>query len=196
MDVRRVVGASFAIFLAGTGLSATIYFSGRPVHFSDAVISNFLSPGDNPRGYFAAAVGVAISGLVLVPTALIFYRRMSAIHGWGSMIGTAFYGTGLLSAILIGCVAPVRALDFSVHLALAYAAFMSLQAGILVYLAVTAYGAKSRRLTAFAGVNWVLAVVLFYLSFGPDWPGSTAFCEWALCGTIAAGLWILASWCN
>jgi hypothetical protein len=177
-------------------ISSAAYFAKRPLRFSDSVISNFLAPDQNPMGYLGAALGTALAALALAPTALIFYRRVSPIHRWGSITGTAFYTVGLLAAILIGCLAPVRGLDYSVHLALAYGAFMNLQAGIAVYLTVAAYGAKSRGLVAFAAVEWVLAVSLFAVSFGPDWPGSTAFCEWSLCATIGAGLWVLANWCS
>jgi hypothetical protein len=192
----HAVTASAAVFFAGLAISSAYYFSGRPIHFSDAVISNFLSPVDNPRGYLAASAGTALAGLVLAPTALSFFRRMGAIHRRGSLIATIFYAAGILAAIAIGCLAPVREIDFSVHLFLAYAAFMSLQAGISVYLTVSAYSAKSRGRTAFAVVEWVLAILVFAVSFGPDWQGSAAFCEWSLCATIAAGLWVLASWCS
>jgi hypothetical protein len=196
MTARRLIAVGSGIFFGGVAISAAAYFCGRPIHFTDEVISNFLSPIDNPRGYRAAALGTAIAGLTLAPTALTFYRRMRGIHRWGAMAGTVFYAAGLLAAIAIGCLSPVRELDFSVHLALAYAAFMSIQAGILAYLTVAAYGSKSRRLTLFATVEWVLAVLLFAASFGPEWPGSTALCEWGLSATIAAGLWVLASWCS
>jgi len=56
---------------------------------------------------------------------------------------------GLLAAIALGCLAPVHGLDFFAHLVLAYAAFISLQAGIAIYLTVAACGAKSRRFTMF-----------------------------------------------
>jgi hypothetical protein len=196
VNLRTRIGASFAIWIAGMAISSAVYFAKRPVRFSDSVISNFLSPDENPVGYPAAALGTAIAALVLAPATLPFYRRLNPIHKWGSITGSAFFAAGLLAAILIGCLAPVRGLDYSVHLALAYAAFMSLQAGIAVYLTVAASSAKSRGLAAFAAVEWILAVSLFAVSFGPDWPGSTAFCEWALCATIGAGLWVLANWCS
>jgi hypothetical protein len=194
--LKRLVAASAAIFLTGMAISGAVYFSARPVRFQDSVLSNFLSPGDNPRGYTAAAVGTVMAGLVLAPTALIFHRRLSAIHRWWSIAAAVFYGLGVLAAILIGLLAPVPGLDFSVHLMLAYAAFMSLQAGISVYLTIAAYGAKSRRLFVFTAVEWILTVVVLALSFGfgPDWPANTAFYEWALCATIGAGLWVLTSW--
>jgi hypothetical protein len=192
---RRAVAASTAIFVAGMTISSALYFSGHPVTFGDSVISNFLSPSDNPRGYLAAAIGTSLAALALAPTTLIFHRRMRAIRSSAATVGTVCYAAGLFAAIAIGCLAPVHTLDFSAHLILAYAAFISLQVGISIYLTVAAYGAKSRRFTMFAALEWVLAISLFALSFGPDWPGSTAFCEWALCATIAAGLWVL-SWCN
>jgi len=198
VTLKRRVGASGAIFLMGMAVSSAVYFSARPVHFQDSVLSSFLSPGDNPRGYPAAAGGIVIAGLVLAPTAMIFRRRTSVIHRRWSAVGTVFYAAGVLAAILIGLLAPLRALDFSVHVVLAYAAFMSLQAGICVYLTIAAYGSKSRGLRIFTAVEWILAVFVLALSFGfgPDWPANTASCEWALCATIAAGLWVLTNWCS
>lgn len=183
-----------AVFFAGTAISSAFYFSGRPIRFADAVISNFLSPTDNPYGYLAAALGTMVAALLLAPSALLFYRRMSEVQKAGALAGTAFYAAGLLAAMLIGLLAPVRGLDFSVHLVLAYAAFMSLQTGISIYLALAA--CKRNRplwLRTLVAAEWVVPSCLLALSFGSDWPGSTAFCEWGLCATIAGGLWLLTT---
>ena len=198
VTLKRRVGASGAIFLMGMAVSSAVYFSARPVHFQDSVLSNFLSPDDNPHGYPASAAGTVIAGLVLAPTALIFHRRISMIDRWWSAAGTVFYAMGVLAAILIGLLAPLSGLNFSVHLVLAYVAFMSLQIGICTYLTIAAYGSKSRKLRIFTAVEWFLAVFVLALSFGfgPDWWANTAFCEWALCATIAAGLWVLTNWCS
>ncbi len=102
MGDQRSVAVSTAIFLAGMRVSGAIYFSGRAVTFNDAVISNFLSPSDNPNGYLPAALATALAGLMLAPTEVTLCRRMGRIHRWGSILGTAFYATGLLAAILIG----------------------------------------------------------------------------------------------
>ena len=190
LNLKRWVAASFAIFLAGMAISSALYFSRRPVRFADAVLSNFLSPIDNPSGYPAAAIGTTLAGFTLLPTCMVFHRRIK------SVAATALYAAGLLAAILIAGLSPFPDIDFSVHLALAYGAFMSLQLGISIYLAVAAYRSKSRRLTAWAATEWIIGVILFSLSFGPDWTGSTAFCEWGLCATIASGLWVLTSWCS
>jgi hypothetical protein len=192
MNDRRAVSASIAIFLTGVGFSAAFYFSRRPIRFNDAVISNFLSPGDNPGGYLVGALGTAIAGVVLAPTAFAFYRRMGSINKAATIAASAFYGAGLLAAISIACLSPVRGLDFSIHLVLAYVAFISLQIGISIYLTVAAYGAKSRRLSVFTAVEWALPASLLVLSCcGPD--SATASCEWGLCATIAAGLWVLTT---
>lgn len=192
-----MVLAGMAIFFAGIALSSSVYFATRPFRFADAVLSNFLSADDNPRGYLAAAVGTVIAALLLAPAARIFFVRLGAIHKAGSLAATMLYSAGLLAAILIGCLAPVRGLDFSIHLVLAYASFLSLQAGISIYLTIAAYEpGRSRRMRVFAAVEWALAVLLVVLSFGPDWTGSVAFCEAGLCATIAAGLWVLTGLAN
>jgi hypothetical protein len=117
MNARRLVVVSGSIFLAGMGIAAAIFFSSRQIRFVDAYLSNYLSPDDNPQGYLAAAAGTALASLVLLPTALIFYRGLNKVHKWGSMAGMVLYAAGLLAAILIGVVAPMRGLDYSVHLA-------------------------------------------------------------------------------
>lgn len=68
----RAIAASMAVFFAGTAISSAFYFSGRPIRFADAVISNFPSPTDNPHGYLAAALGTMVAALLLAPSALLF----------------------------------------------------------------------------------------------------------------------------
>jgi hypothetical protein len=82
------------------------------------------------------ALGRALAGLLLAPAVVILCRRMGRINR--SMIGTAFSATGLLAAILIGCLAPIHGLDFPIHLVPAYTAFISLRAAISAYLTMAA----------------------------------------------------------
>jgi hypothetical protein len=191
VGLRRLVGASIGIFVTGLTISAVFYFFSRPVVFTDGVISNWLSPESNPHGYLAAALGTVVAAVVLAPSALLFYRRASPIHRVASMAGAACYAAGLLAAILIGCLAPVRGLDFSIHLLLAYVALISLQAGVSIYLTIAA--TKSRSRMTFTVMEWVVPLALLTLSFVLD-ADTTALCEWGLCATIGTGLWVLASW--
>lgn len=193
MGIRRIVWAGMAIFFAGMAISAAYYFSSRPLRFADSVLSSFLAPEDNPRGYLAGVVGTAIAALLLALAARVLFKASAPIHKAGALAATMLYLAGLLAAILVACLAPVPGIDFSIHLVLAYASFLSLQAGISIFLTIVAYGPEGSRGTRiFAAVEWFLAVLLFALSFGPDWPGSLTFCEAGLCVTIAAGLFVLS----
>jgi hypothetical protein len=193
VGLRRIVAASIGIFVIGLTISAVFYFSSRPIVFTDGVISNWLSPEGNPHGCLAAALGTGVAAVVLAPSALLFYRRLSPIHKLASMAGAACYAAGLPAAILIAGLSPVRGLDFSIHLMLAYVAFISLQAGVSIYLTIAA--TKSRSGMTFAALKWLLPIAFLTLSFVVN-ADTTALCEWGPCATIGTGLWVLASWCS
>jgi len=75
-------------------MSARSFYSGRPVHLRDAMISGLLSPTDNPRGYVIASAGTALCGLLLLPVALVFYRRLSRLNRPLAMAGAFLFGLG------------------------------------------------------------------------------------------------------
>jgi len=78
MGGRRSVAVSTRDFSRRNRDFVTIYFYGRPVTFNDSVISNFLSPGDNPKGYVPATLGTALADLLLAPTVMTLSQRI----GW------------------------------------------------------------------------------------------------------------------
>jgi hypothetical protein len=132
---------STLIFFVGLLLASLSYFSAQPRAFIDALISWLQSPAANPQEYLFATGGTAVSGLLLAPVALMFYRRLTAIHAFAA-IGSFFLAAGLLAAVLIGCLAPFPQTYEPLDIPLAYAAFISIATGLAVCLAVAAMRAR------------------------------------------------------
>lgn len=68
------------------------------------VMSNLLSPRDNPEHYWLPSIGVAIAGLCLLPFAFFLSRSLRAVSTMGaSIIGIGFLigGIGLACASLV-----------------------------------------------------------------------------------------------
>lgn len=63
-------------FFVSLAVSSFFYYSGKPFDWKSEIISNLQSPPDNPRGYLIASTGTAISGLLLLPAAVVFYQRL------------------------------------------------------------------------------------------------------------------------
>src|SRR5262249_46553389 len=68
------------------------------------VISNLLSPRDNPHYYWLPSIGVAISGLCLLPCAYYLQRNLRAVSSLGANVsggGFLVGGLGLICASLV-----------------------------------------------------------------------------------------------
>ena len=170
-------------FCTGLGIAGWIYFTGRPFDARDLVISDLVSPDDNPRGYLAGAAGIAIASLLLVPGLARNHLRVRFRDRWAALAGTVLSGLGLLAAMSIGILAPMTH-DYTVlHVQLAFAAFIGVCAGTTTHLAVAA-----RRNRALLGFQSCVLLFLGYLYFHPRFFGNTglldslAFWEWMLCG--------------
>jgi len=108
-----LIPISTLIFLVGRLLASishfsSSYFSNQQRTYIDALISWLRSPDANPHGYLFATAGTAVGGIPLAPVALMFYRRLSAIHRTLAAIGPFFFAAGLLAAVLIGCLSLRR----------------------------------------------------------------------------------------
>ena len=157
------------------------------------------------RGLLGVHIAAGSGSFLLAPVALMFYRRLSAIHRTLAAIGPFFFAAGLLAAVLIGCLAPFPQTYEQLHIPLAYATFMGISTGLAVCLAVAALpGAQSRRRTdsvlmALAALMGAVVLFLFYLLLVSDslfdnlhWYSSLAFLEWLLCAGNAAYTYLLA----
>lgn len=197
-----LIPASTLVFFVGLLLASVSYFSAQQRTFIDALISWLQSPSANPHGYLFATGGTAVSGILLAPVALMFYRRLSAIHRALAVIGSFFFAAGLLAAVLIGCLSPFPDTYEPLHIPLAYATFISMSAGLAICLAVAACASQSRRrvLTGLAAFMGAVVLFLFYLLLVSDaffdnkhWYTSLAFLEWLLCVGNAAYAYLLAA---
>lgn len=178
------------MFSLGLGIAGSIYFSGRVFDARDLIISDLVSPDDNPRGFVVGAAGIAIASLLLVPGVMRNHLRLRVADQRLAWAGTVLTGAGLTAALAIGVLAPVTHDYTLLHVQLAFAAFIGVCAGNTVHLAL----ARQR--------NWVVLgfeslVLLFmgYLYFHPRFFGNTglvdslAFWEWMLCGNCAVLHW-------
>jgi len=82
----------FLSFFATLAAAASMFPHGYDWRYR--VISNLLSPRDNPKYYWLAAAGVAITGLLMLPFAAHLYSslktvwpRMAALAGGAFLIG-------------------------------------------------------------------------------------------------------------
>ncbi|MGD0537438.1 MAG: hypothetical protein ABSC03_07315 [Verrucomicrobiota bacterium] len=193
--LRRWIPAACGIFLAGFALSVAAKCTGRSATLEDAIMSDLLSPSDNPRGYLIAAMATMLCGLLLLPAATLFQ------HGWNqprrrwAVLGAWLYRLGLIATMAVGMTTPFQQPYVPVHLWLAFAAFMSLAAGLAVSLGVAACSATSAR-ARFAlgslgalqiGTVIFLACLLVTPDYFQDRRWFMAVCEWGLSALIAAG---------
>src|SRR5580700_5524381 len=91
-----LIPVSTLVFFVGLLLASISYFSNQRRTFIDALISWLQSPGANPHGYLFATAGTAVSGILLAPVAVMFYRRLSAMHRTLAAIGSLFLAAGLV----------------------------------------------------------------------------------------------------
>jgi hypothetical protein len=194
--------ASYLIFFGSMAFSARYYYAGKPVKFRDAMISGLLSPADNPRGHRIAAAGTALCGLLLLPVAWLFNRTLARRNRPIALAGSLVFGLGPLSAISILFFAS--AIN-DAHVYLAFAAYISMTAGLLICLAlesastVRAGGRKGFSLLMVLLFLFAILVFLVWLLFTPDYFDdrsllrNVAFCEWMLCAIVAVALSGLAA---
>jgi hypothetical protein len=209
--VRRVlIPAASVVFSAGILLSAILYYWDKPkVDLKRAVISNLARPTDNPRGYLAAGAGIALCGVLLIPAAVWFFRVLRGLHAGVAAGGLWLFGAGLAGAIFIGCMSPFQDAYSDVHIYVAYATFLLMWAGTLVWMVMVTLAswrsARGRGLLAAVIVEACVAAFVLYLSvslvlpFGPDFFNdrsllrSAALCEWVLCAGNVIYLFILGA---
>lgn len=209
--VRRIlIPAASAAFFAGILLSALLYYADKSaVDLRRAVISNLARPTDNPRGYLAAGVGMALCGLLLAPAALWFFRVLRRLRAGAAAFGLWLFAAGLAGAVFIGCMSPFQDAYSDVHIYVAYATFLLMSAGTLVWMIMVTVAnlraGRGRALLAALIVQACIAAFVLYLTvgmvfpFGPDFFDDRSFlrsstlCEWVLCAGNVVYLFILGA---
>jgi hypothetical protein len=75
------------------------------------VISNLLSPRDNPNHYWLAASGVAITGFLMLPFAEYLRRLLGVIAPHSANLSAATFTVGIIALICAGFVVPQHTHD-------------------------------------------------------------------------------------
>ena len=195
--LRRLIPLAYGVFVIGFLMSVAVYSAGRTPKLEDGIMTDLLSRLENPQGWPFSAVATVLCGMLLMPAATLFqhgckgsYRRWAVLGGW-------FYRMGLIAACLIGITTPFQQPYQSVHVWLAFLAFMSMVAGLAVCLGLAASYHSRFALAALAALQIAALVFLVYLFFSPAFFEGRlwflAVCEWGLIALIAAGTVALAA---
>jgi len=194
--VGSILGAT-VVFFAGLAISAESFFTGAQFNLKAAVISHLESPVMNPHGYLPAVLGTVIAVILLLPPAIFIYQRLAVTQPGLSKTGFAFISIGILCAIIIGGLSPAPYTYEHVHIPMAFAIFICLSAGTLLYtVAAYLYVSPQHKVIGrilLCSVIFLIAVLLFilFLYFTPQffdeniWLRNRAVYEWALSACIA-----------
>lgn len=174
------------MFCTGLWIAGSSYFAGRVFDARDLVISDLVSPDDNPRGYGPGAAGIAIAALLLVPLVVRSHVRWRGVNGRWALAGTLWWGAGLAAALAIGMLAPLTHDYTPLHVQLAFVAFIGVCAGTATHVGIASQ--RNRALVRLVCFEICVLLFLGYLYFHPHFFGNTglldslAFWEWMLCG--------------
>lgn len=198
---RTAIGsilAATALFFIGLLVSAHIFFAGASFNLKTAVISHLQSRTMNPHGYLPAVLGTAMAVILLLPPAIFIYNHVVISQPALSKAGLTSIGVGVLGAIAIGILSPAPNIYEHVHIPLAFAIFISLTAGIAIYMISACrlifLRHKVMGWILLCSIVFLIAVLLFilFLYFTPQffdensWLRNRALYEWALSACLAA----------
>src|SRR4051812_46014107 len=143
--LRGIIPLAYGIYLVGFSVSAAVRLAGRHPTLEDCIMSDLLSPEDNPRGWLISAVAAVLCGLMLLPTVGLFLRTWRRLDSRWGVQGAWLYGLGLVSVIAAGVSTPFQQSYVPIHVYLAFFAFMSLVAGLGICLATAVVVCRSSR---------------------------------------------------
>src|SRR5207244_11236730 len=83
-------------------LTASAWMFPKSYDWRYRVISNLLSPRDNPSHYWMAASGVALAGLLMLPFAGYLQRYLGVIAPCAANISAGTFTAGIIG-VLCGC---------------------------------------------------------------------------------------------
>jgi len=93
------------IFLSYFGtLASAIFFSPIAYDWRYSVISHLISPRNNPEFHTVPSLGIAITGLLIIPFAGYINRRLRVVSRLGADIGTVASANGAILLTLAGLI--------------------------------------------------------------------------------------------
>jgi hypothetical protein len=91
------------VFYFGT-IAFAIFWYPESFDWRSSVISRLISPRNNPEFHSLPSLGIALTGLLMIPFAGYINRRLSHAAPFAATIGTFAFGTGVLWLILAGLI--------------------------------------------------------------------------------------------
>jgi hypothetical protein len=93
------------IFLSYFGtLASAIFLSPIAYDWRYSVISHLISPRNNPEFHTVPSLGIAMTGLLIIPFAGYINRRLRVASRLGANIGTVAFASGAIWLILAGLI--------------------------------------------------------------------------------------------
>src|SRR2546423_3897686 len=92
-------------------LTASAWMFPKNYDWRYRVISNLLSPRDNPNHYWLAASGVALTGLLMLPFVGILRRHLEVIGPRSAKLSAATFAAGIIALICACLVVPQHTHD-------------------------------------------------------------------------------------
>lgn len=192
--LTRWIPSAIGIYIIGHLISIIIVSTGKPFSLENAIISDLLSPINNPNGYLISVFAAILSGLILLPTATLFQNSWPTRLRFWPVLGSWLYRLGLITVILIGISTPFQMPYVPSHIWLSYAALVSILCGLSICLGLALY--FSDIMKVLISILLVLLVFeiayLFYLMNIPDYfigrRWLLAIFEWGLYLTIGIGI--------
>jgi hypothetical membrane protein len=94
-------------FFGVLAISASMFPKGYDWRYR--VISNLLSPRDNPQHYWLAACGLVMTGLLMIPFAIHLNRKLKLVSRSGARIAAGAFLFGIIALVADCFVVPQHA---------------------------------------------------------------------------------------
>jgi hypothetical membrane protein len=99
-----LLGLIFLSFFGTLALSASMFPENYDWRYR--VISNLLSPRDNPNHYWLPACGISVSALLVLPLAAYLRRHLEIAAPWAAFLSSGAFVTGTVALICACLVVP------------------------------------------------------------------------------------------
>ena len=201
--LATLIPLMFVSYFGMLGLS--VFLFPRNYDWRDVSISTLLYPRNNPEFHFFASIGIAVTGLLMIPFAGYINRRLRLVSPVAANAGTIAFAGGIICLILAGLIVshPLQGRSSvpRLHSILARTAALGIGVGMVVFDACAVRGYFNRAtgkrlyrrtllvLWSLATLPAILAVVLGPAIQARVW--HLGFWEWT--GSAAAFLFLVCS---